>query len=162
VVLVVHISAGGTEVLVSTCNIEFDVRLDSSGEGWLSHQEFTQGTQGTCTRKPCGQVTPPTSEGRAYTVILQETEVVGEGPRETGSVLFCTESVDQPGQLAHCEVTGLRSSPTVHRGRITLNDTQGHGAIFPHCELTGVFDPEAALGTTGEGQAEQNVEVRHT
>jgi hypothetical protein len=156
-----HVAAG-TEVLVSTCDVEFEIRLDLAGEGWIVHQEFTQGTVGTCTRRACGQLQPPTSEGRAYTVYLQETEVAGQGPRESAVVLFCTEFMDgtSPG---HCEITVPLSQTATHRYQFTAVDLAGHpGNVFPRCELSGTFTQEATLGTTGEGQLEQNVEIRHT
>jgi hypothetical protein len=160
VALVAHLTAGGTEVTVGSCNVEFNLRVDPDGEGWISHQEFTPGTVGTCSRRSCGQLTPPTSEGRAYTAYMQEREIAGQGPREEAVVLFCTENLDgtSPG---HCEITVPMSSPALHRYRFTAQDVSGHGTLFPHCELTGVFDQEAVLGTTGESQAEQNVEIRH-
>ena len=161
VVLTAHLSAGGTEVTVSSCNWEFDMRLDSAGEGWISHQELTQGTQGTCARRVCGQLTPPTSEGRAWTVYMQETEVAGQGPSESVVIHTCTEALDGTG-ASHCELTIPVSQPATHRYRLTANDASAHGAVFPHCERTGTFDSEAVLGTTGEGQLEQNVEIRHT
>ncbi|HYI99601.1 MAG TPA: hypothetical protein VEX36_08005 [Thermoleophilaceae bacterium] len=161
VVLSAHLSAGGTEVVVSTCNVEVEKRGDSAGEGYVVHQEFTPGTQGTCTRRACGQVTPPTSEGRAYTVYGQETEIAGQGPRENAVVLFCTEDLVNPVS-SHCEVTVPFTQGTTHRYIFAANDVSGHGTAFPHCELTGTFTQEAALQTTGEGQLEQNVEIRHT
>ncbi|HYI99604.1 MAG TPA: hypothetical protein VEX36_08020 [Thermoleophilaceae bacterium] len=161
VVLSAHLSAGGTEVVISSCNVEFDVRGDSAGEGYVAHQEFTQGTSGTCARKACGQVTPSTSEGRAFTVYGQETEVAGQGPREAAVVLFCTEDLVNPVP-SHCEVIAPITQGSTHRYTVTANDVSGHGTAFPHCELTGTFNQEAALQTTGEGQLEQNVEIRHT
>ncbi|HYI99603.1 MAG TPA: hypothetical protein VEX36_08015 [Thermoleophilaceae bacterium] len=160
VVLSTHLSAGGTEVVVSSCNVEFDKRVDNAGEGYAVHHEFTPGTQGTCTRRACGQVTPPTSEGRAWTGYGQETEVVGQGPREQVVALFCTEDISNPIP-AHCEVTAAVTQTATHRYQIVANDVSGHGAAFPHCEITGVFTQEAVLQTTGEGQLEQNVEIRH-
>jgi hypothetical protein len=160
VVLTAHLSAGGTEVTVNTCNLEFDRRIDPDGEGWISHHEFTQGAVGTCTRRACGQLTPPTSEGRAWTVYLQETEVAGQGPRESMTFLFCTENLDGTSP-AHCEITIPMSQLSLHRYRFTANDVSGHGTAFPHCEWTATFDEEAVLGTTGEAQAEQRVEIRH-
>jgi hypothetical protein len=161
VVLSAHLSAGGTEVVVSTCDVEFDVRLDGAAEGYIAHQEFTQGATGTCTRRACGQVTPPTSEGRAYTVYGQETEVAGQGPREELVALFCTEDLANP-VASHCEVTVPFAQTATHRYQFTASDVSGHGAVFPHCELTGTFNQEATLQTTGEAQAEQNIEIRHT
>jgi hypothetical protein len=161
VALSAHLTAGGTEVVVSTCNVEFDIRLDAAGEGYIAHQEFTQGTVGTCTKRACAQPTPPTGEGRAYTVYLQETEVAGQGPREAAVALFCTENLDGTG-LAHCEVTVPLAQTATHRYQFNAADVSGHGTAFPHCELTGLFTEEATLGTTGEGQLEQRVEIRHT
>lgn len=156
-----HLSAGGAEVLVSTCDIEFDLRLDAAGEGWISHQELTQGTVGSCTRRARGQVTPPTSEGRAWQIYLQEIEVAGVGPRENALIIFCTKTLDGTN-LVHCPTIIPFSQPVQHRYRITAADVSSLGSFFPNCEHTGTFDSEAMLGTTGEGQLEQNVEVRHT
>lgn len=152
-----HISAGGTEITVGTCDIEFDVRLDAAAEGYISHQEFTQGASGSCTRRACGQVTPPTSEGRAYSFFMRETE---PEPAERATALFCTETLDGSG-ASHCEVTLPASAPVRHEARLTAVDVSGHGAAFPHCEMTGTFDTETVLATTGEGQLEQKVEIRH-
>ncbi|HYJ00272.1 MAG TPA: hypothetical protein VEX36_11445 [Thermoleophilaceae bacterium] len=160
VTLSAHLSAGGTEVLVSTCDIEFDLRLDSAGEGWISHQELTQGTAGSCTRRACGQLTPPTSEGRAWQIYLQETEVAGAGPRENGLIIFCTEALDGTN-LVHCPTIIPFSQPVQHRYRFTAADVRSLGSFFPNCEHTGTFDSEATRGTTGEGQLEQNIEIRH-
>lgn len=158
IVITAHLSAGGTEAVVSTCNYEFDVRLDSAGEGYIAHQEFTQGAVGTCSQRACGQVTPPTSEGRAWSVHLRETE---PAPREVITALFCTEPIAGGSPPAHCEVTVPMTQPTLHRYAFNAVDVSGHGTFFPHCELNGNFTSEAVLGNTGEAQAEQNVEIRH-
>jgi hypothetical protein len=160
VALTSHLSAGGVEVAVSTCNLEFDMRIDTAVEGWISHQELT-GPPNLCTRKACAQAAPPTSEGRAWTVYLQESEVPGVGPVERMVVLLCTEDLASPGP-SHCEVTIPMSQAAPHRYRFTAADVSGHGTAFPHCELTGTFDQEAVLQNTGENQLEQNVEIRHT
>lgn len=160
-VLIAHLSAGGAEVVVSNCDLEFDMRIDSSGEGWISHQEFTQGVMGTCSRRACGQVAPPTSEGRAWSYYLQELEIAGQGPSESMVVLICTEDLTTP-VTTHCEVILPMSQPTLHRNRFTAVSAIGHGASFPRCEWTGTLDQEAVLENTGEGQLEQNVEIRHT
>jgi hypothetical protein len=161
VTLSAHLSAGGTEVLVSTCDTEFDLRLDAAGEGWISHQELTQGTVGSCTRRACGQAAPPTSEGRAWQIYLQEIEVPAVGPRENALIIFCTEALDGTN-LVHCPTIIPFSQPVRHRYRITAADVSSIGSFFPNCEHTGTFDGEAVLATTGEGQLEQNVEIRHT
>lgn len=152
-----HLSAGGTEVVVgfTHCTWEFDVRIDAATEGWITHQELTGGA--ACSKRACGTVAP--SEGRAYAFHLQEVEPPAR--TESAVILLCTENLDgtSPG---HCEVTLPLSQPTVHRYRFLASDTSGHGAAFPHCEFTGTFDVEAALGVTGEAQTEQNIEIRHT
>ena len=157
VALSAHLSAGGTEVVVQVCSIEFDIRIDAAAEGWISHQEFTGGAE--CTKRACGQVTPPTSEGRAYSFHMAEVEPPAR--TENAVILLCTENLDGT-QPAHCEVTFPISQPTTHRYRFASSDASGHGAFFPHCELSATFDVEAALGMTGEAQTEQNVEIRHT
>lgn len=161
--LYAHLSAGGPEVLVSTCNLEFDMRVDAAGEGYMSHQEWTPGTQGSCTRRTCGQLTPPTSEGRAWTFFLRETE---PAPPERITFLSCTEPLDGTGFVAHCELTLPVTEPTPHAYRLTAIDASSHGAVFPSCEWgsaasPAVFDTEALLQTTGEAQAEQRLEIRH-
>jgi hypothetical protein len=161
VVLATHLSAGGTEVVISTCNIEFDKRIDDSGEGYAVHQELTPATQGICTRRACGQVTPPTGEGRAWTGYGQETEVAGQGPREQLVALFCIEPISDPGPW-HCEVTVPVTQAGTHRYQLHANDASGHGTMFPRCEITGTFTQEATLDASNEGELEQRVEIRHT
>ena len=153
-----HLSAGGTEVVVSSCTVEFDIRIDAAAEGWITHQEFT-GDASVCIRQACGQPTPPTGEGRAYSFHMEEVEPPAR--TERAQVLFCTEPIGQTAP-SHCEITVPLSQPTTHRYRFVAADASGHGAAFPHCELTGTFDVEAVLGTSGEAQAEQNIEIRHT
>jgi hypothetical protein len=153
-----HLTAGGTEVLVSNCTVEFHMRLDADGEGYASHQEFT-GDPATCTKKPCGQVTPPITEGRAFSVYLQETE---PAPRERIVFLFCLENRDGSGAASHCEATLTVSEPTRHRYQFVAVDASGHGAVFPHCEWNGTLDTEAALEASCEHQNEQSIEIRHS
>jgi hypothetical protein len=160
--IIAHVSSGGPEVIINVCNMEMDLRVDAAGEGYLSHQEFTQGTTGTCTRKACGQPAPPTGEGRAYSLFLREVE---PAPTERLTMLFCVELLDGTN-ASHCEVTVPVTEPTPHAYAFPVADASGHGAIFPHCEFGNaaspdVFATEAALGTTGEGQAEQEIEIRH-
>lgn len=157
ITLVNHLSAGGTEVQVSDCNYEFDVRIDPSGEGYFAHQELT-GSAPVCTRKPCGQVTPPTSEGRAWSFFLLETEPV---PRERAVILFCHEP-SAGGAAVHCEVTIPLEEVSNHRFRLSAADVPGHGAAFPRCEMDGFFNVESVPATNGELQTEQNVEIQHT
>jgi hypothetical protein len=160
-----HLSAGGTEVLVSNCDFEFDMRIDSAGEGYLTHQEFTAPTSGgggSCTRRACGQVTPPTSEGRAWSFFMRESE---PAPTERLTFLFCTEPI-AGGAASHCEVTIPIEEPSAHAYRFVMTDVSGHGTFFPHCEFGSAaspaqFNTEAVLGTTNEGSPEQRLEVRH-
>jgi hypothetical protein len=157
VVTSTHLAAGGAEVIVSTCGWEFDVRIDAVGEGYVAHHELT-GPVATCTRRACGQVVPPTSEGRAWSMYVREAETE---PRERMVLLYCLENRADGSAAAHCEVTLPLSQPSLHRYRLNAVDASGHGTAFPHCELDGTFDVEAALGVTGEAQAEQNVEIAH-
>jgi hypothetical protein len=154
----VHLSAGGAEVVSSTCAWEFDVRIDTSAEGYFAHQELT-GPPATCPRRPCGQTVPPTGEGRAWSMFMRENE---PGPAEEVWFLYCLENRSDGTNPQHCEVEVPISQPTLHRYRLTAVDVSGHGLNFPHCELDGTFDVEAVLENTGEGQLEQNAEIRHT
>ncbi|HYI98672.1 MAG TPA: hypothetical protein VEX36_03185 [Thermoleophilaceae bacterium] len=153
---VYHLSAGGTEVSVGVCAMEFDLRIDSDAEGYASHQEFAQGQIGACTRRPCGNATPPPGEARAFSFFTREFEP----EPELATMLFCHEAPDgtNPG---HCEVNVVMTSPTLHRTRLSASDVRGHGSTFPQCEMDGVFNQEQLLQTTGEGQLEQRVEIRH-
>jgi hypothetical protein len=151
-------TVGGMEAIAAICDVEYDARIDAAGEGYISHQELV-GLPDTCARRACGQVTPPTSEGRAWSMYMYETE---PAPRERGVLLFCIEPLDGSGPPHHCEITVPMSSPTPHRSRGTASEVTSHGTAFPHCEISGTFESEAVLGTSGEAQAEQNVEMRHS
>jgi hypothetical protein len=157
VVTSAHVSAG-VEMVGSTCDWEFNVRVDSVGEGYISHQELT-GLPADCARRPCGQVVPPTGEGRAWSMFMDERE---PGPTEQMELLYCLENRADGTNPRHCEVELPISQPTVHRYRLTAVDVSGHGTTFPDCEIDGTFDVEAVLGNTGENLAEQNVEIRHS
>jgi hypothetical protein len=149
--LVAHLSAGGSEVQVSTCQVEFDIRIDAEGEGWITHQEFS-GPLEFCTRQPCGVTAA--QEGRAYSFHMSEVEPPAR--TENAQVLFCTEPIGVT-QPSHCEVTFPLSQTSTHRYSFVGNDVSGHGTAFPHCELTGTFNVETTLGTSGEGQLEQQI-----
>jgi hypothetical protein len=150
-----HDSAG-IEMSIGLCDIEFDLRVDSAGEGFATHHELAGGP--ACPRKACGQVTPPASEGRIWSIYMQETE---PAPRERFVFLFCSEPTPS-GPAMHCELALPITQPTTHRYTFTAADINGHGAGFPRCELTGVFNIEATPGLSGENLAEQNIEIRHT
>lgn len=153
----IHLAAGGVETVVSNCTIEFDMRVDPVGEGWIAHHEFT-GPAGVCTRQPCGQ-TAPGGEGRAWSYHLSEVEPPTS--TEHAVVLFCTEPIGDTAP-SHCELTLPLTQPAPHRYRLAAPGTSGHGNFFPHCELTGTFNTEAAGPLSGEGLVYQNVEIRHS
>jgi hypothetical protein len=154
--LTVHLAAGGVETMVSSCNVEFDVRIDAAAEGWISHHEFTG--DAACTRLACGQANP-SSEGRAWTFHMAEVEPPAR--TEQATILFCHQLLD--GQSpTHCEVRIPLTQTSMHRYRLTASDASGHGAAFPHCELTGTFDVEAAGALSGEALVYQSVEIRHS
>lgn len=160
VVVSSHLNAGGIEVGLSSCAWEVDLRLDAAGEGYASHHELT-GSMETCTQRACGQTAPPTSEGRGWSMFMEETEVAGQGPRERAVVLLCLEDRDDGANPMHCEVGLPITQPTLHRYRLTAVDVSGHGAAFPRCEISGTFDAEAALENSGEASIEQRVEITH-
>ena len=151
----------GNEAVVSSCNVEIDLRIDVAGEGYLTHQEFT-GAAGVCVTKPCGQVTPPTTEGRIWSFFTFESEVAGSTDRERATLLFCIEPLPS-SPASHCEVTVPFTQPATHRYRFTATDAGCHAAAgAAHSEVTGTFDVEAVPGISGENLAEQNIEIRHT
>ena len=150
-----HLSAGGTEAVSAACTVEFDMRINAVEEGYLSHQELG-GNPIVCTKRPCGQVAG--GEARAWSFYMQESE---PAPRETATILFCTENLDGTGDT-HCEVTIPFIQPTSHRYRLQATDVGGHGTALPHCEIEGTFDFESGGPASGEGEVRQNVEIRHT
>jgi hypothetical protein len=166
IVLVAHVF--GVESVQSTCNVEFDLRIDADGEGFLTHQELTQGTQGVCTRRPCGSL-PAGTEGRPWEVSGRETGTVA--PREILTALFCVETLNSDGTHSsptHCEVDVPMTEPTNHRytfttpGAPTGGGAEGHGPAGFRCEVSGVFSTEATQPSpTGEGGTRTQVEVNH-
>jgi hypothetical protein len=154
-----HHDAAGAEAIVSVCSMEFDIRVDIAGEGYITHQEFT-GAVGTCNIKPCGQ-TAPGGEGRIWSFWMQENEIAGNPVRERLTFLFCLEPI-LGGAASHCEVALPLSQPTTHRYRLTAVNVGGHSpAGTTRCEWDGVFDVEATPGSSGEALNEQNIEIRH-
>ena len=104
--LIAHVG-GGVEVQVSSCNWEFEVRIDSTGRGWLTHQEFTdgEGGAGACTRHPCPQLPEPAepAESKAWGFSLRERGMIA--PRETFTFIFCfSNRDDEHGSQTHCEL----------------------------------------------------------
>lgn len=152
----VHLSAA-QEMDVSVCDVEFDVRVDSAGEGWVVHQEFTDDTPGSCTRQPCAS-NPPDAEAKAWGLHMRETGSVG--PRELATMLLCL--ADQAGGQSHCEIDLIVLETSNHRYAV-LGGPGCHqpANTFPRTEITGRVDTEAVLGTTGESQTEQQIEINH-
>jgi hypothetical protein len=162
VMLGAHLTSG-VEVVLSECTMEFDIRIDAAGEGWMSHQEI--GSPAGCSRRPCGQLDPPTGEGRAWSFHMSEVEPPASAGTEQIVFLICTEHIDDGSVPFHCEHTLPISQSTLHRYRFVANDTPSHhpaSSTWPSCELTGTFDVEVAAGSSGEGQARQNLEIRHS
>jgi hypothetical protein len=151
----------GIESTDSTCTVEFDLRTDGSGRGYLAHQEFTTGTTGTCTRKPCDQATftSPQSEGRPWRGYASESQT--GAPEETIRVLFCVEDRDADGgNRRHCNVVVPFTETANHRYPFTANDVNASGT--PRCEINGTFTTEATqVSPSGEGQNRTQVEVNH-
>lgn len=147
---------GGMEVVDDICSLEANMRIDVDGEGYLTHQELTGAG---CDLRACEQLEPPTDEGRAWSFYMREMEP----PQRTEVMVLrlCVSTLMLPGQI-HYEFTLPLSQTSVHRYRIAASDTREHSPIINITELTGNIDVEATLGTTGEDQAEQNVEIRHT
>ncbi|HYJ00391.1 MAG TPA: hypothetical protein VEX36_12050 [Thermoleophilaceae bacterium] len=146
--------AGGMEVITSTCAIEFTARLDSAAEGFLTHVEMADSGGFECHRRPCGFLAVG-DEGRPWGFYAKE---VAAGD-ENLTVLLCVR--DQNGNEAHCEVDFDLTQPADHRYTIAspAGGSPCHGA--PR-EINGSWSVEGMLGMTGEGQAEQQVEINHT
>lgn len=158
-VIVGHIFA--MEFTDTTCDIEFDARLDGSVEGYLTHVEMTQGTLGTCTRRPCGS--SPTMEGRAWSTYAHEEL---NPPKEVLTLLFCVWGTADMTNT-HCEVdipfTETEGGvPTNHRYHFTPNDAACDGVAGFRGELTGEWKTEMVTAPlNGEGQSEQQIEINH-
>jgi hypothetical protein len=148
---------GGAEPLYWQCDMEFVMRLDAAAEGYMSHLELTPGSLGQCTLKPCRNPALPASEDRAWSVSLRDAEASPEAI----TFLICIVYQDQP---LHCEHT----LPFVRTGqhRYAFNApfvTSPHGgsSILP-CRLRGAFSIETVSEVTGEAEAEQLPEIRHS
>lgn len=154
ILLTVHVF--GIESTDATCSTELDGRIDASGEGYVTHVELVQAPQGSCTRRPCGASTQ-TPEGRAWSAYGRET---APGVRAV-TVLYCLWPLNGT-TTTHCEITIPFAEPTNHRIQGVANDTPCHGFTGFRGEHTGTWNIESTLGTTGEGQLEQHVEINHT
>lgn len=149
--------AVGNEFTMAVCNIEADMRVDAAGEGYWTHHELTGPN---CNIKACGQVTPPTSEGRAWSFFMHESEVAGSTVRERATVLFCIEPIASQTP-EHCEWVMPITQPTTHRYRLSAVNVPAHGTFLPRCELDAVFNTEAGGPLSGENEVRQNIEIRH-
>jgi hypothetical protein len=164
IVLLAHVF--GVESIQFLCNWEFDLRIDADGEGFFTHQELTQGTQGICNRRPCGSLA--TGEGRPWGAHSRETGAVA--PTEVLTLLFCIEGFDSGPPVTHqvdathCEVSMPMIETANHRYSFgsTTTDANGHGTAGFRCELRGVFTTEATqVSPTGESGTRTQVEVNH-
>ncbi|HYI99583.1 MAG TPA: hypothetical protein VEX36_07915 [Thermoleophilaceae bacterium] len=158
----------GIELVDSTCNVEFDLRVSGTATGYLTHQEFTQGTAGTCTRRPCDYpVAPneepvfPQNESRPWRAFARELNV--SPGNEAINVLFCVEnrhSLTPRANPRHCNIVVPFVETTNHRYTFTANDREGSTNSGSRCELTGTFTTEATQLAGGESTRSQ-VEINH-
>ena len=168
----------GTEVIISACNFEVEARVNSTGAGWLTHQEFTDVTPSSCTREPCPELPEPAppAEAKAWGVWVRETQVVGQ---RHATVLFCTVHRGDPhSSQSHCEVevsvteteAGVATNHRYH-GNGGANDPLTGGVPCHHTPATeervevygevNVEMVDSAAGPEG-GAVEGRVEINHT
>jgi len=160
----------GIELVDSTCNVEFDLRVSGTGTGYLTHQELTQGTAGTCSRRPCNfpltapneEPVAPQGESRPWRGYARELNVAPGN--EAINVLFCVENrhtLTPRTNVRHCNIVVPFVETTNHRYTFTANDREGSTASNgTRCELTGTFTTEATQLAGGESPRTQ-VEVNH-
>jgi hypothetical protein len=144
----------GIESVDTTCNMEFDLRTSGAGKGYAVHQEFTQGTQGTCTRDPCDE--PPARGWRFHLkVVLTPLKI------KVFEILICLEDRGTSGTSSnrrHCRVQIPFTETANHRYTFTANDINASGT--PRCELNGTFTTEATqVSPNEEGQSRTQIEV---
>ena len=173
-----HIS-GGVEVQVSNCDVEVELRLNSTGGGWITHQELTDVVAGSCTREPCPEVPEPAepAEAKAWGFAPRETQAVGQ---TRATVLFCLVSRNDPhGPQSHCEVElpftetegGIATNHRYH-SNAGVNDPVTGGVPChhnptteePRAEIFGEANAEmvdSAAGPEG-GVVERRIEINHT
>jgi hypothetical protein len=164
IVLTAHVF--GIESTDSTCDVEFDMRVDGQGEGYLSHFEFTPTAsgQGTCTRRACHQseagTPPPTgqSEGRPWGFWGREVA--------TGAInitaLFCVEPRGNPnGAETHCQIVLPLTEIANHHYRVVGNDTPCAGTAGFRGEITGTLEAEEPPFNSSPEGAYSEVEINH-
>ncbi|HYI99585.1 MAG TPA: hypothetical protein VEX36_07925 [Thermoleophilaceae bacterium] len=162
----------GIELIDSTCNWEFDFRFSGSGTGYMVHQELTQGTQGTCTRRPCdyplvaGQEEPAATQGesRPWRAYVRENPPGSTPGSEAINFLFCLENRHAASRTSarHCNLV-IPFSETPANHRYTFNGADREGSTSSNgtrCEFTGLFTTEATQLSGGEG-ARTQVEINH-
>ena len=179
--LIAHIS-GGIEVETFNCDWEFELRIDSTGRGWITHQEIVdsvEGPAGGCFRHPCPQLPEPAepAEAKAWGFSLRERGLVA--PRETATVLLCLSPRDgEHGAQTHCELeipfteteAGLATN---HRYHLNLNPADPvTGGIPCHhspteefrAEFIGELNTEMVNSLAGAegGVVEHRIEINHT
>jgi hypothetical protein len=152
-ILSLHTMAGA-ESVIANCVFEASMRIDVDGEGYLSHQELTGAG---CMARACGQVNPPTGEGRAWPFYMREGDTA---PKENVFVLLCTETLAGANPVT-CEFTIPLSQPLIHRYRIQASHAAEHAPMLTTCKISGNFTTEAGGPLSGEAQAYQNVEIQH-
>ena len=177
--LIAHLP-DGNEIQVSNCNVELELRIDSTGRGWITHQELVDVTMGSCTRHPCPQLPEPAepAEAKAWGFSLRERGTVV--PRETATVLFClSASSDEHGPQSHCEVEvpftetegGVATNHRYHFDArrddpITAGVSCHHSpqTEVPRGEIFGEFNTEMVNSLAGPegGVVEHRVEINHT
>jgi hypothetical protein len=162
IVLTAHIF--GIESTDSSCNVEFDMRVDAQGEGYLSHIELTQGATGTCTRRACHQTEagtpPPTgqSEGRPWGFYTRE---VSPGAINL-TMLFCLEPRGNPhGAELHCHIVLPLTETANHHYRLVGTDTPAACTDGLRAELTGTFEAEEPPFNSSSEGAYSEVEINH-
>jgi hypothetical protein len=154
----------GIESVQSTCNLEIDIYIDFDGEGYMTHQELTQGTQGTCTRRPCGSGQAASPEGRPWEMSARETGTVS--PREVLTGLLCVENLDGSSPT-HCEVDIPMTETSNHRYQLTApgpspsGGIRGHGSAAPFCEIIVVIVVELQQAGLAENRTRTHVEINH-
>ena len=171
-----HLSTGA-EFVVFTCDIEFEVRIDSTGQGWITHQELTDVTPLSCPRHPCPELPEPIepAETKAWGISLREVGPVA--PSATATLLLClSQRDDEHGPQLHCELevpfteteAGVATNHRYHFNANPNDPVTGgipcHSASRSSTEILGEFNTEMvnSFGGPEGGVAEHRIEINHT